>query len=40
VLEPNACMGRHRVNLGGSVIVTKDGPVSLHTLSTEMRVIG
>lgn len=40
VIEPNACLGKYRVILGGTVILTKDGPISLNTLSTEMRVVG
>jgi Xaa-Pro aminopeptidase len=39
-LEPNACLGRHRVNIGGTVIVTDKGALSLNMLSTEMRVVG
>jgi len=39
-LEPNACLGKHRVNIGGTVIVTNEGTVSLNRLSTEMRVAG
>jgi Xaa-Pro aminopeptidase len=38
-LEPNACLGKHRVNIGGTVIVTDEGAVSLHMLPTEMRVV-
>jgi len=38
-LEPNACLGKHRVNIGGTVIVNEEGAVSLNVLSTEMRVI-
>jgi Xaa-Pro aminopeptidase len=39
-LEPNACLGRHRVNIGGTVIATEEGPVGLNVLPTEMRVTG
>ena len=39
-LEPNVCLGKHRVNIGGTVIVTNEGTVSLNRLSTEMRVAG
>jgi len=38
-LEPNACLDKHRVNIGGTVIVTDEGAVSLHVLPTEMRVV-
>lgn len=38
-LEPNACLGRHRVNIGGTVIVEEDGVTELHALPTEMRVV-
>jgi Xaa-Pro aminopeptidase len=38
-LEPNACLGKHRVNIGGTVIVTHEGTVSLNRLPTEMRVV-
>jgi Xaa-Pro aminopeptidase len=30
--EPNACLGEHRVNLGGTVIVTPDGCESLNEI--------
>jgi Xaa-Pro aminopeptidase len=36
-LEPNACIGRHRVNLGGTIIVTENGNEPLNRLPTEMR---
>ncbi|MDP2643661.1 MAG: M24 family metallopeptidase [Desulfobacterales bacterium] len=39
-LEPNACIGRQRVNIGGTVIVTEHGAEELNKLSTEMHVIG
>ena len=39
-LEPNACLGKHRVNIGGTVLVTEEGALSLNVLPTEMRVIG
>jgi len=39
-LEPNACLGKHRVNIGGTVIVTEEGAVGLNVLPTDMRVIG
>lgn len=37
-LEPNACIGQHRVNIGGTVIVTEDGVEELNSISTEMRI--
>lgn len=39
-LEPNACKGKHRVNIGGTVIIREDGVEELNKLPTEMRVIG
>lgn len=38
-LEPNACSGKHRVNIGGTVVVTEEGAEELNQLPTEMRVI-
>jgi Xaa-Pro aminopeptidase len=38
-LEPNASLGKNRVNIGGAVLVTKDGAEELNTLPMEMRVI-
>ena len=38
-LEPNACRGKHRVVVGSTVIVTKDGAEELNTLGTEMQVV-
>jgi Xaa-Pro aminopeptidase len=38
-LEPNACLGRHRVNIGGTVVVTEQGAVELNPLPSEMRVV-
>jgi Xaa-Pro dipeptidase len=38
-LEPNACRGKHRVNIGGSVLVTEDGVEELNHLATEMRIV-
>lgn len=37
-LEPNACKGKHRTNIGGTVIVHEDGVEELNNLATEMRV--
>lgn len=37
--EPNACMGKHRVNIGGTVIVGDEGVEELNSVSTEMRVL-
>jgi Xaa-Pro dipeptidase len=39
-LEPNACRGKHRTNIGGSVIVHEDRVEELNTLPTEMRTAG
>ena len=39
-LEPNACLGKHRVNIGGTVLATEEGVVSLNVLPTDMRTIG
>ena len=39
-LEPNACKAKHRVNIGGTVVVTEDGVEELNKLPTEMQVIG
>jgi len=38
-LEPNACLGKNRVNIGGTVIVGEEGAIALNTLSTEMRIV-
>ncbi|MBI2830517.1 MAG: aminopeptidase P family protein [Chloroflexi bacterium] len=38
--EPNACIGRDRVNIGGTLIVTENEPEELHKLSTKMMVVG
>ena len=37
-LEPNACKGKHRVNIGGTVIVQENGVEALNTLATSMRI--
>jgi Xaa-Pro dipeptidase len=37
-LEPNACRGNHKVNLGGPVLVTESGGEELNKLATEMRI--
>jgi Xaa-Pro aminopeptidase len=34
--EPNACLGEHRVNIGGTVIVTPDGCEELNQIPTEV----
>jgi Xaa-Pro aminopeptidase len=39
-LEPNACRGRQRVNIGGTVVVTENGEEELNKLPTEMQVKG
>lgn len=36
-LEPNACFGKHKVNIGGTVVVTENGALALNVLPTEMR---
>jgi Xaa-Pro dipeptidase len=38
-LEPNAQRGKHRVNIGGTVVVTETGVEELNALSTHMRVV-
>lgn len=38
-VEANASRGKHRVNIGGTVLVTEDGAEELNKLSTEMRVV-
>ena len=37
--EPNACRGRTRVNIGGTVAVGASGPIELNTLPCRMHVI-
>ncbi|MDP2643810.1 MAG: M24 family metallopeptidase [Desulfobacterales bacterium] len=39
-LEPNACIRRHRVNIGGTAIVTENGAEPLNEISTRMQVAG
>jgi len=38
-LEPNACRGKHRINIGGTVIVSEDGVEELNELATQMRIV-
>lgn len=38
-LEPNACLGKHQVNIGGPVLITEDGIEELNELPAEMRVV-
>jgi len=38
-LEPNASIGKHKVNLGGVVIAAEKGAEELNVLPTEMRII-
>ena len=38
--EPAACIGRHRVNIGGNVIVTETGSEALNEVGTQMRSVG
>jgi Xaa-Pro aminopeptidase len=35
--EPNACLGDHRVNIGGTVILTEHGPQELNTIPTRLN---
>ncbi len=39
-LEPNACIQRHRINIGGNVIVTEKGAEALNEIPCRMRVAG
>ena len=39
-LEPEGCLGRHRVNIGGTVIVTESGNEELNKIGTQMRIAG
>jgi Xaa-Pro aminopeptidase len=34
--EPNACLGHHRVNIGGTVVVTKTGCEELNDIPTRV----
>ncbi len=36
-MEPNACIGRHRVNIGGTVVVTETGVEALNRIPMEMQ---
>jgi hypothetical protein len=36
-LEPNACIGMQRVNLGGGVLVTSGGCEELNVLATRVH---
>jgi Xaa-Pro aminopeptidase len=36
-LEPNACMGMHRVNIGGGVVITASGYEELNVLPTQVQ---
>ncbi|MBI4322411.1 MAG: M24 family metallopeptidase [Chloroflexi bacterium] len=38
-LEPNVCLGSHRVNIGGTVIVTGEGIEELNKISARMHVV-
>ena len=38
--EPNACRGRRRVNVGGTVVVTGGEPQQLNTLPNRLHVVG
>ena len=37
--EPSACLGRHRTNIGGNLIVTENGCEELNTIPCELRFI-
>ncbi|MBI2829739.1 MAG: aminopeptidase P family protein [Chloroflexi bacterium] len=39
-LEPNACLGTHRINIGGTVLVTENEPEELNELPCRMQVAG
>jgi Xaa-Pro aminopeptidase len=39
-VQPNAGFGRHRVNIGGNVIVTEDGVEELNRLPCRLRTVG
>ena len=38
-MEPNACIGNWRVNIGGAIIITEDGPEELNRLPTRMQIV-
>ncbi|MFC1992159.1 hypothetical protein ACFLVC_05530, partial [Chloroflexota bacterium] len=38
--EPNVNIGRHYVNIGGTVILTEKGPEELNKMGTQMRIAG
>jgi Xaa-Pro aminopeptidase len=35
--EPNACIGRERVNIGGTVVVGANGPEELNSLPNQLH---
>ena len=37
-LEPNACQGKYRINIGGTVLVTETGVEELNNLPTKMQI--
>jgi Xaa-Pro aminopeptidase len=39
-LEPNACLGACRVNIGGAVVVTEAGAEALNELPTRVHHVG
>ncbi len=39
-VEPNASVGRHRVVIGGTVILTEKDPEELNKTGTQMRIVG
>ena len=38
--EPNACAGQRRVNVGGTVVVGRDGPIELNNLPNRFHIVG
>jgi len=38
--EPNACIGTHRVNVGGGIVITDDGCEELNALPTRVNHVG
>lgn len=39
-LEPNPYIGKHRVNIGGTVIATANGAEALNDITTKMHIVG
>jgi Xaa-Pro aminopeptidase len=38
--ENHACIGRHLVNVGSTVLMTETGPEELNEMGTRMRIAG